>query len=346
MQVLDTIQNRVDPSHSSHTPVDNLLEVRDLCVRFCEGTGPGPELLKRINFAIAPGKIVGLLGESGCGKTTTALSIMGMLPSKAQLAGMIRFQGQELLNLDASQLRRIRGSKLSIIFQDSDVLHPVMRVGDQVMEVLRAHSSMNTAQMRSEIFSLFDLLGLEDHERIFRAYPHQLSGGQKRRIAIAQALVCKPRLVVADEPTAWLDVLTTFEILELIGKMRDCFGTAFLVIAHDPDVLAAIADEILVMYAGQVIENGPANEVLTQPSHPYTQALLRCSGNTVLAEGGSVRPLPCIPGCGPDLRHATRGCLFSSRCPDRMQVCESTEPGLVVISSRRSVRCCKYGEGV
>lgn len=345
MQVLDAILNRAEPSHPPRTSARKLLELCDLSVSYYGDSGL---VLRRVSLTILAGKIIGLLGESGCGKTTTALSIMGLLPQDAQIqSGEVRFQGHDLLKFPEQQLRKVRGSQVSIIYQHSDVLNPVMRVGDQVLEVLRAHVTMADRHMRDEVLSLFELLGLDDCERIFHAYPHQLSGGQRRRISIAQALVCKPQLVIADEPTAWLDPDAATEILILIKKMRDRLGTAFLLIAHDPEALAAVADEVLVMYGGQVVETGPIGDVLAHPSHPYTQALLQCCQRASRTDSQMRNRslLPCIPGQAPDPAQSSGGCSFSGRCSERVEPCTSADPELVTISGKRSVRCFRRGQG-
>jgi peptide/nickel transport system ATP-binding protein len=345
MQVLDANQDRVKPSRLPSSLPEELLRVCDLSVSFRSSAQPEARVVRKISFAIARREIVGLLGESGSGKSTTASAILQILLSSAYVVGgSIEFDGESLLALHTRRLREIRGSEVSIVYQNSDVLNPVMRVGDQVIEVLRAHKRLTIAQMRDEVYSLFAAMGLSDCERIFRAYPHQLSGGQRRRIAIAQALVCKPRLVIADEPSAWLDSNTTSEILNLFTRFRDLYDTAFLLISHDPKALS-IVDRVLVMYAGQIVESGPVDEVFAEPKHPYTQALLRCSPTfSVQGVGSSNRRLPSIPGQAPDPTELLPGCSFAGRCGDRMEICDSRPPELIEISAGSTVRCLKYEE--
>lgn len=322
----------------------DLLSVRDLTVDFRLSYERESNVLKRVGFTIANAEIVGLLGESGCGKTTTALSLMQSLPAAARItAGAIHFNGHSLVALSEQKLREIRGSEISMIYQDSDVLNPVMRVGNQVMEVLRAHRSGKTAHMREEIYALFAALGLGDCDRIYRSFPHQLSGGQRRRVAIAQALICKPRLIIADEPTAWLDSETTGDILSVVRQLREMCDTAFLLISHDPDALA-VADRILVMYAGEIVESGPRQEVFERPKHPYTSALLQCSMQRNIGRDFNVKrsPLPCIPGHAPDPSELLSGCAFSSRCSCHMNVCDLKRPELYAVSQAQSVRCLQY----
>lgn len=345
MEVLEANRHGANVPHPSLS-ANSGLRVSNLSVSFHHNPEHESKVVRQVSFEIGPCEIVGLLGESGCGKTTTALGILHLLPPSAHMtAGSIDFHGTNLLTLSELRLREIRGSQISIIYQDSDVLNPVMRVGDQVMEVLRAHQNMTSIEMRGEVYSTFSAIGLDDCDRIFRAYPHQLSGGQRRRIAIAQALVCKPRLVIADEPTEWLDANTAAGLLALFVHLRDLYETSFLLISHAPDALL-VADRVMVMYAGQIVESGARAEVLTQPKHPYTSALLQCSLHAAAAEVGTHRRrLPCIPGCAPDPAEVFAGCSFSSRCAERMDVCDLQQPEIVEISSTRTVRCFKYRDG-
>jgi oligopeptide/dipeptide ABC transporter ATP-binding protein len=332
-------------SRTTPTTNNELLRVHELSVNFRSNSQLESKILKQVGFTIANREIVGLLGESGCGKTTTALSILQFLYSSARIdAGSIYFCGTDLLAKDERQLRQIRGSEISIIHQDSDVLNPVMRVGDQVMEILRAHRNLTYAQMRDEVYAMLAVMSFDHCDRIYRSYPHQLSGGERRRIAIAQALVCRPRLVIADEPTAWLDFKTAGELLALFAYLKDSNDTSFLLISHDPDTLT-IADRIVVMYAGQVIESGSRDEVLAQPKHPYTHALLRCAADAEENVGNKALRVACIPGSAPDCTDVVSGCSFSSRCSDRMEGCDLRHPGLLNVSEAHSVRCLKYGDG-
>jgi peptide/nickel transport system ATP-binding protein len=346
MHLLAVNHDRGHLAPTFHTANHEVLRVSDLSVSYRADSERESHVVRQVSFAIAHREIVGLLGESGCGKTTTALAILRLLPASAHLVtGAIHFQGANLLQLDEHRLREIRGFQISIIYQDSDVLNPVMRVGEQVMEVLRAHRKMSSAQMRDEVYSTLGNMGFANCDRVYRAYPHQLSGGERRRIAIAQALVCRPRLVVADEPTASLDYKTTAELLSLFAHLRDVYDTSFLLISHDPDTLM-VADRIVVMYAGQVVENGSCSKVLAQPKHPYTRALLQCREKaTAQSAGGMRRRIPCIPGSAPDPCETIVGCSFAGRCSDRIAACELREPGLIGLSENNSVRCFKYGDG-
>jgi peptide/nickel transport system ATP-binding protein len=324
--------------------VDNLLQVHSLTVEYCLGTATFAAV-RNVSFSIASGEIVGLLGESGCGKTTTALSLLNLLPdASAVTSGSIFLGNRDLLSMSEDQLREIRGTEIAIIYQDSAVLNPVIRVGDQVAEVLRAHRRCSRKELEGKVRDLLASIGLSDGERLYNAYPHQLSGGQRQRIAIAQALICEPALVIADEPTASVDDDTAVDILSLISRMRQNCGTSFLIISHDPNALAGIASRVIVMYAGEVVENGPAEEVFSNPMHPYTRALLQCfaSKNSGNRFGKEKRRFPYIPGNSPDPLEVSLGCPFADRCSDRMSVCNLSQPDLLQHSSNRLVRCFKY----
>jgi peptide/nickel transport system ATP-binding protein len=328
-------------------PARNLLQVRDLTVRFW-AKGREFTAVERISFEIASGEIVGLFGESGCGKTTIGLSLLRLLPDAARVTnGSIFFRGRDISSLDEPQLREIRGGEIAIIYQDSSVLNPVLRVGHQVSEVLRAHRKCTLSQAREESEAIFTAIGLREFDRIYHAHPHQLSGGQRQRIAIAQALVCKPRLVIADEPIASVDRNTAAEILDFIKELKNSSGTSFLFISHDPDSLAGISDRILVMYAGQIVESGPALDVYLQPLHPYTDALLQCVPQRIAPEDSDQEKnrLPCIPGKSPDPMEVVSGCSFSPRCGNRTDICSLRGPALIEVSSCRSARCLKYEVG-
>ncbi len=317
-------------------------------VRFCVNDGQEFTVLDRISFDIAPGEVVGLLGESGSGKTTLALSLLRLLPPAArQAGGSVRFRGRDLLLLNEKQLREVRGAEISVVYQDSSVLNPVIKVGDQVTEVVRAHHNWARQRAREEARAAFAAVGLGGSDRIYTSYPHQLSGGQRQRVMIAQALVCKPALMIADEPTASLDTTIAAEIVELFKQLKDSSNTSFLFIAHDAATLARVADRVMVMYAGQIVEDGRVQEVFAQPQHPYTRALLACAPQyspTGVTRDRALR-LACIPGSPPDPMAPPPGCSFSERCKDRMELCDAHNPEEFRSAPSRSVRCFKYGAG-
>jgi oligopeptide/dipeptide ABC transporter ATP-binding protein len=291
--------------------------------------------LRDVSFEVREREIVGVLGESGAGKSTLGLALMQVLPDNfRRMSGEIELNETKLTGLNEEGLRRLRGSEMSLLYQDASVLNPYLRVGHQVAEVLRAHHDWGTRTCTERAAETFHWVGLD--ERMFLSYPHQLSGGQKQRVCIALAVVCEPRLVIADEPTASLDPSTASEILELLLRLKNQRGTSFVLISHHPNVLAHMADRLLVMYAGEIIESGPTAEVLENSLHPYTRGLLRCISSE------ADRRWPYIPGNPPDLTEAEEGCSFEPRCPDRMEQCTSCRPALVTIGERQ-VRCVEYG---
>jgi peptide/nickel transport system ATP-binding protein len=319
-----------------------LLQVRDLTVQLDRTSGA---TLDRVSFDIGAGEAVGLLGESGCGKTTLALALIGLLPPVACVTGgSVRFRGHELLLKDERQLQRIRGAELSIIFQEPQMaLNPVMRVGDQIVEVLRAHSNGNRRRHRERAESLLQQVRLPD-AHIYSAYPHELSGGECQRVVIAQALACKPALLIADEPTSALDTTTQADLLGLLKEIKERLNLALLFITHHPLLLSGIADRILIMYAGRIVEEGTLAGVTTQPHHPYTAALLRsippAPGKHVHARQHS---LPAIPGAALHSKHVENGCPFEPRCPERMPVCATRAPRQVQTANGGRVRCFRHG---
>jgi ABC-type glutathione transport system ATPase component len=256
-------------------PGSALLRVRNLAITYRNAANSEVRGVDGVEFTIADGEIVGLLGESGCGKTSIGMALLGMLPSVATRSGTVHFRERDLAELSPNEMREVRGAGIAMIFQDPAVaLHPLIRVREQVGEVLRAHSDCNREEIRRAVEKLLAALELGDVDRIGNSYPHQLSGGECQRILIAQALICNPGLIVADESTASLDSRTVLEILELIRRINEEKRIAFLFISHDPAVLRMVASRVIVMQAGKIVEQGTADQVLGHPSHPYTRALL------------------------------------------------------------------------
>ena len=324
----------------------HLLDVRELDVSIFADPALQISVLQGISFSIASGEVVGLLGESGAGKTTLALALLRLLSSSFRVAGgSIEFEARPLLSLSENELRKIRGARLSIIHQDSMVLNPVMRVGDQVVEVLGAHIDWNKRRCREEARLLLEEVELEDVDRVYMSYPHQLSGGQRQRIVIAQALACRPALVIADEPTSSLDPTTAASIVELLGRLNRQFKVAFLVISHDIKILARLADRVMVMYAGRIVEQGPCQAILNEPLHPYTRALLSCALPEETAShprmaGPSFRT---IAGSVAEQHRTSLHCEFESRCAERMRICAIDTPGNFEVANTHTVSCFKFG---
>ncbi|HEV2115400.1 MAG TPA: ABC transporter ATP-binding protein, partial [Terriglobales bacterium] len=281
--------------------------------------------VRHASFSIGESEVVGILGESGSGKSTLALSLARMLPANARYgSGTIIFRGKNLLRLSEKQLTAVRGAEIAIIWQDPALaLNPVMRVGQQIAEVLRAHGCRDRRERAEGVPALLTEVGFEQAAEVARAYPHQLSGGQRQRVAIAQALCCRPRLVIADEPTSKLDAALQVEILALLARLRERHRMACLIISHDPAVFTGWVDHMLVMYAGEIVEEGTREQVFGRPLHPYSQALVRLSG-TVAAKPRE--HLAVIHGEPPDPMRLPVGCAFEPRCTERMKVCAASQP--------------------
>ncbi|MBX6357343.1 MAG: ABC transporter ATP-binding protein, partial [Micromonosporaceae bacterium] len=290
-----------------------LLEVRDLTVRF--STEDGPVLaVDAASFDVGEGEVLALVGESGCGKSVTALALTGLLPRGAAVSGEIRFtpSGRDLRELTERELREVRGRDIAYVFQEPMTsLNPVLTIGRQIGEVLRRHQRMRGEAARRRAAELLSLVGIPLPERRLREYPHQLSGGMRQRVMIAMAVACRPRLLVADEPTTALDVTVQAGILDVLRDLRAQIGTAVLLITHDLGVVADIADRVVVMYAGRTIEEAPAPALFATPSHPYTRGLLDAVPNPARHAEGGLRE---IPGRVPVLREAPEACTFADRC--------------------------------
>jgi oligopeptide/dipeptide ABC transporter ATP-binding protein len=322
-----------------------LLEVKNLHVSYSARTGEVCPALAGVNFDLGPGEILGVLGESGSGKSTLAAALLRLLPSNGKIQkGSALFEGRNLFEASPQDLRRIRGGRIGLIFQEpSSSLHPTLQVGQQVSDVVAAHESLNRRALNEKVSQLLASVFPADAERISRSYPHELSGGQRQRVIIAQAIACGPSLVVADEPTASLDPTTQQEILQLFRILRQKLGLAMILITHNPALLAGLADRVLVLYAGGVAEIGPTANVLSAPQHPYTAALLRCLPSQ-FAEGQAARRtrLHSIPGDPPDMSLHEPGCQFEPRCEERMEVCKCEEPAAAEVSELHEVSCFKF----
>ncbi len=313
-----------------------LLSVEDLTVSFETESGRR-EVLRDIAFDVQPGEVVGVVGESGSGKSVTALAIMRLLGSQGRCdGGRIWLQGEELLRFSEAEMRAVRGSRVSMIFQEPMTsLNPLFTVGFQVAEVLKAHLGMRGGAARREVIGWFDRVGIPNPELRFDEYPHALSGGMRQRVMIAMAMACRPSLLIADEPTTALDVTIQAQILALMNQLRHDHGTAIMLITHDMGVIARMADRVVVMYAGEVAEAGTLREVLTDPRHPYSRLLLAAMPTA----RRKTAHLPVIPGVMPTPGALPGGCRFHPRCPDAMKICAKDPPPLFKPSAGREVRC-------
>ena len=321
-----------------------LLTVRDLVIRF-HGEGVAPvRAVDGVSFEVEPAECVGLVGESGCGKSVTALSTMRLLPSPpAEIAeGEVVLDGKNLLAIPERQMRAVRGKELAMVFQEPMTsLNPVYTVGAQIIEAIRLHEPVSRSEARARAQELLAQVGIPSPATNLNAYPHQLSGGMRQRVMIAMALSCKPKVLLADEPTTALDVTIQAQILDLLDALRAQLGMGVVLITHDLAIVAQYTQRVVVMYAGRVVERGPTREVFAQPLHPYTRGLLRSlPGRTKVAPRA---PLPTIEGMVPDLRNLPPGCPFSDRCEHVIDACREAVPPLEP-REERAVRCVRAKE--
>jgi oligopeptide/dipeptide ABC transporter ATP-binding protein len=326
-----------------HTGED-LLQIRELSVTYSFRNGRRVHALNRLSLQVRSGEILAILGESGCGKSTLARALSRLLPAHATYeSGEILFRDRDVLKLAESRLRAIRGKEISLIPQDPALsLNPVMKVGTQISEVLRAHMDLSRTERKVRVKELLRQVGFPEPAGIYDSYPHQLSGGQRQRIVIAQAVACQPGLLVADEPTSKLDACLQSEVLERLCQMRDRYGTTVVVISHDPALAAAFADRVAVMYAGRVVEVGLTSQIFRHPLHPYTRALVQLANVSPINHTGVGHRFPMIPGEPPDPYFAHVGCAFESRCSERFDLCSHTDPREVSPEPSRSVTCFQH----
>jgi len=321
-----------------------LLEVRNLGVRLHTHAGPA-DAVRGVSFSLQRGETLGLVGESGCGKSLTAMALMGLLPESATTSGSLRFQGEEMTGQSDAHWCRLRGNRIGMVFQEPmSALNPVHTIGRQVAEPLRLHRGLSAAAARKEAVALLDRVGIPDATRRFDAWPHQFSGGQRQRITIAMALACGPDLLIADEPTTALDVTVAGQILELIRELVRERGMGLLLISHDLGVIAQNVSHMLVMYGGMVVESGPTREVFTRPAHPYTQGLLASRpqlGRQNRNADGTRHRLAAIPGSVPELHRLPAGCPFTERCSLTLPTCAGTLPPVTALAPDHLARCLR-----
>lgn len=289
-----------------------------------------------VDITIPKGKTVGIVGESGCGKSMTAMSVMGLLPNTTHIEeGKILFQDMDLTKLNPKELRKITGDKISIIFQEPMTsLNPVIQVGKQVREAILLHEKVSKEEAKQRVIEIFRQVGIPEPERRYNAYPHQLSGGLRQRVMIGMAMVCNPDLLIADEPTTALDVTIEAQILHLMRQLQKDKGTSIMMITHNLGVVAEICDQVYVMYAGKVVESAEVHELFQNPKHPYTQGLLGA-----LPKMDSRQRLNSIDGMVPTLKDMPTGCRFAPRCPMATQKCREEQPALVDVTAGHQVRC-------
>ena len=316
---------------------DPVLEVTDLSIRF---RGQPLDLIDGVSFAIEKGKTLCLVGESGCGKSVTSLAIMGLLPKRAATVtqGAVRFNGRDLLGLPDDQIEDLRGNRIAMIFQEPMTsLNPAFTVGHQVAEAVRRHKGCTEAEARDRALQMFRKVRMPAAEKRLDDYPHQMSGGMRQRVMIAMALANDPELLIADEPTTALDVTIQAQILDLMRELQQDTGAALLMITHDLGVVAEIADDVAVMYAGRVVESGPVGQIFAEPQHPYTLGLM----GSMPAIAGRQGRLMTIPGAVPAPEAMPAGCRFATRCPFVIEACRTTRPALIADGRGSSVACLR-----
>ena len=313
-----------------------LLQLRDLRSVFETGEGT-VRAVDGVSFELAAGGSLGVVGESGSGKSVMSLSILRLLPSPPGkiVGGQVLFEGRDLLGVPEREMRALRGKSIAMVFQEPMTsLNPVYSVGRQVGEVLELHEKLSTAAARARSVELLKLVGIPAPEQRIDSYPHELSGGMRQRVMIAMAIACRPKLLIADEPTTALDVTIQAQILDLLARLRRELGMAVVLITHDLAVVSEFAEEVLVMYAGRVVERAPAQELFALPHHPYTKGLLASA-----PAGGSQERLKTIEGMVPNLAFLPVGCRFRDRCPEAVERCAREEPPLAAVGPRRRVAC-------
>ena len=322
-----------------------LLEVRNLRTYFRTDAGVA-RAVDGVSFSIEKGEVLGIVGESGCGKSVTSLSIMRLIPQppgEIMPDSSIRFRDEEVVTASNKRMREIRGNDIAMIFQEPMTsLNPVFPIGEQIAEAVRLHRKVSKAEARTAAIDMLRLVGIPDPEERVDHFPHQLSGGQRQRVMIAIALSCEPDLLVADEPTTALDVTIQAQILELLADLRKRLGMAIMLITHDLGVVAEVCDRVVVMYAGEVVEEGPVHEIFGNPRHPYTQGLMQA----IPRLGERKDRLAVIPGMVPSATNWPIGCRFHARCPYGFDVCVKEHPELFVINDKHTSRCWleKYPE--
>jgi peptide/nickel transport system ATP-binding protein len=315
-----------------------LLEVQNLGVRLLTQRGPA-DAVRAVSFSLERGETLGLIGESGCGKSITALALMGLLPENAEVSGSIRFDQQQLVGMDDAALRQLRGNRIGMIFQEPmTALNPVHTIGHQVAEPLRLHRGASREAARQQAIALLDRVGIADAARRIDAYPHQFSGGQRQRITIAMALACGPDLLIADEPTTALDVTIQGQILDLISDLVQERGMALLLISHDLGVIAQNVASMLVMYGGTVVESGPTQTVFAHMAHPYTRGLFGARPRLGATRG---ERLTTIDGTVPELADLPLGCPFFERCPWAVPECATTLPAASDLGQSHQASCLR-----
>ena len=319
---------------------ENLIEVKKLVTQF-SGKNGTVTAVDGVSFHVKRGETLGIVGESGCGKSVTSMSILRLIPKQTGkiASGEILFEGRDLAKLSEKEMRQIRGNEIAMIFQDSMTgLNPVMTIGKQLVETITAHSKMDKKEAWARAEEMLTKVGIPSPAQRLKEFPHQLSGGMRQRVMIAMALSCNPKLLICDEPTTALDVTIQAQILDLINELKEKLGTSIMMITHDLGVIAEVADDVMVMYAGRVVEYGSADAIYESPKHPYTAGLMDCIPK--LSDADDKR-LSVIEGMVPSFDQMPKGCAFCPRCTEAKKICAEKVPELVEVDGQK-VRCFKY----
>lgn len=316
-----------------------LLEVENLSVSFRTYAGVS-QAVRGVSFSLSEGETLAIVGESGCGKTVTSKAIMGLLPQPQSMIGKdsrILFNGKNLLELNEKEMSKVRGSEISMIFQDPMTsLNPTMKIGDQIAESILIHKNVSKEEAQKEALEMLELVRIPNAKKRMNQYPHEFSGGMRQRAMIAIALACKPKILIADEPTTALDVTIQAQIMELIGELQKELNMGVILVTHDLGVVASVSDRIQVMYAGKILERGNVNEIFYHPSHPYTLALLRSVPKLTTQ---NKEHLYSLKGTPPDLLNPPAGCPFAARCEFGMGICRKSMPEVTTFSKEQSASC-------
>ena len=318
--------------------MENLLEVKNLQFSF-RTYGGVVKAVRDVSFEVRPGEILGIVGESGCGKSVTSQCLMRLNPEPPGFfeGGEILYKGKDVLKMNKKELRQFRGKEISYIFQDPMTsLNPTMRIGKQIEEVFVGRKGMSAAEKKAKALEILKMVGISDGERRYKQYPHELSGGMKQRVMIAIALVGSPSIVIADEPTTSLDVTIEAQILDVLKNLQKTLGTSIILITHDLGVIAKLCDRVLVMYGGKIVERGSVDEIFYDTAHPYTKGLMHSIAKLDTAKGQKLQP---IEGTPPDLFAPPKGCPFAARCEYCMEICKEQNPMETSLSDTHKVSC-------
>ncbi len=315
----------------------NVLDIRNLSIAFDTEYGP-VHAVRNVSFSVAGNKVVGVVGESGCGKTTVISAAMGLLAENASVVGgEVVFEGRDILSLSEAQLGELRGDRITMVFQDPmTAQNPVISIGRQMVDIQYRRHQLSKADKREAAIAMLRRVGIPDAETRIDHFPHEFSGGMRQRISIAMALMMNPSLLIADEPTTALDVTMEGQIIHLLRELKREISASILFVSHNLGLVAELCDEVIVMYAGDVVEKGTCHDIFHRPSHPYTKALLECDPARVLER---TRRLPTISGEVPDLHEPPRGCVFVDRCPAALSHCATTNPVEHTVAATHLARC-------